>query len=952
MPPKKTPAPALPPGDVPRDKKLKATETMVTVPVAHRDVPVAQEPATLPMKPNLPIPLPQASSMPEAPRFDAGVDTLKTIRAVIAYVQHYLRARLKDDPIFAAFPDIPLHQHSPLEIKAASSEQELLSYKAPWQRTLAVVAFKSTGMYEASANLFWANPFPASDEETILAGDAPSWGNVNEMAELFRMPETAKPGRLALDHRILFPVTLCAHASTLDDFGAETFPGTLRIVTGHAVIYAWYLAMCEALDSPRKEWVASLWQAALTMGLQGVIAKNPEALAVVSMQRHSDMQHTARNLTDSFPAFARKVEIAVRGVTGTAKRLEHCLQHGVRFNGALMHRMLLLAASTYVERVDRETHAMLLALEHKYGRELLTGKYNNLNRVLQLCNQEVDKVPKMWNCTCSELLQHVLHYIEWVLDHHNVQPTNITVEWLDKARDGTIGCVHKVLAKVQLVHHCRSLVRDAPPESKTREELLKVLDCFNSYRTYIAAFDASTLEQTERTEPQGDNVEDPLVALRALYCKTGQNLLDFLFDVFAGDFDKDIGELLRKHSGMIGLLVWTELDGEAGKRLRDVSRQLGIHKHTVSVMGGGAPPPASGRALQRALSNGGCDDGDTDASRAKEVEHERQEVWRQAQAARRRYAAVGVAKYKSAAELQRWLEKQTAAHEYAGKAGEAHRIFVFSADTYGSEGSEPWVKTNPTKDLDVVLKFMTSQTGPADVLLSFDGRNLANRKAMTPIMEQARHLSELWVVYDPTKRLGRRVAWASDSRETAWISLPVPRTAIPTKERSNLPAKWADSTHASFYSGVPQAPWESLPLISEADKEKVLGDAPAKPTAKIFDTERGMPLYWAERKPVLFWEDILFCLDGHMVIDLSPGSGSAGRACLRLGMQYVAACRTEAHASWLANVLDREACELVTTTQSPLFEQTLANLVKTHFADVLEYVREQRAAKDVAPEDE
>ena len=101
-----------------------------------------------------------------------------------------------------------------------------------------------------------------------------------------------------------------------------------------------------------------------------------------------------------------------------------------------------------------------------------------------------------------------------------------------------------------------------------------------------------------------------------------------------------------------------------------------------------------------------------------------------------------------------------------------------------------------------------------------------------------------------------------------------------------------------------------------------------------------------------FWKDILQCLHARTVIDMSPGSGAAGRACLRLGIQYTAACRTNAHASWLGNVLDRESCELIATTKSPLFEQDLAQMIKTHFSDVLSQLEEQRDATDAELEEE
>ena len=72
-----------------------------------------------------------------------------------------------------------------------------------------------------------------------------------------------------------------------------------------------------------------------------------------------------------------------------------------------------------------------------------------------------------------------------------------------------------------------------------------------------------------------------------------------------------------------------------------------------------------------------------------------------------------------------------------------------------------------------------------------------------------------------------------------------------------------------------------------------------------------------------------------------------GRAGVRQSIPYVAACRTDAPRTWLGNALDREACELITKHESPLFETDLAELIKTHFQDVLDQMAEmQRDAGD------
>ena len=112
-----------------------------------------------------------------------------------------------------------------------------------------------------------------------------------------------------------------------------------------------------------------------------------------------------------------------------------------------------------------------------------------------------------------------------------------------------------------------------------------------------------------------------------------------------------------------------------------------------------------------------------------------------------------------------------------------------------------------------------------------------------------------------------------------------------------------------------------------------------------------MPLYWQERKPVELWEDLLLSLDAKMVVDLSPGSGAAGRAAMRLGISYVAACREDAHASWLANILDREACQLIVKPKSQLYDQSLAGVINFHFAEVLAQMDRQANAQDVSDND-
>ena len=121
---------------------------------------------------------------------------------------------------------------------------------------------------------------------------------------------------------------------------------------------------------------------------------------------------------------------------------------------------------------------------------------------------------------------------------------------------------------------------------------------------------------------------------------------------------------------------------------------------------------------------------------------------------------------------------------------------------------------------------------------------------------------------------------------------------------------------------------------------------------RVFCSDHGVPVFWQEKKPTAFWEDIVIMLDAKLVVDLSPGSGALGRACLRQSVPYVVVCATEGHRAWLGNALDQEACELITKNESPLFETDLSEMIKTHYQDVLEVMVEMQREPDSGSHDD
>ena len=142
-----------------------------------------------------------------------------------------------------------------------------MSYKAPWVKDAAPRTLEQTGMYEASANLLWLNPFMEGDTAQLIAGDVPQWRTVLEAVDKFMTLEAGIESSLASPQgtgitRLLFPITVPAYCDCADDGDATGVLGKFRVVAGHIYVWAWYLGMYRALQARDIACVAALWQMA------------------------------------------------------------------------------------------------------------------------------------------------------------------------------------------------------------------------------------------------------------------------------------------------------------------------------------------------------------------------------------------------------------------------------------------------------------------------------------------------------------------------------------------------------------------------------------------------------------------------------------------------------------------------------------------------------------------
>lgn len=399
-----------------------------------------------------------------------------------------------------------------------------------------------------------------------------------------------------------------------------------------------------------------------------------------------------RVLTDSFPAFAKKVLQALEGVPKTDE-LKFAQDRNICFNGVLMNKAMLIAAHLFTEdKINEQAAATLLQIERAHGREVLTSSYTKIVRVVQICTKEAEG----FSLPVHMLINFFLSYLSWALCYDVLSPKAITLETLDKggAKDGNSGLVQTSLAKLALVTHLQLLVQDhklANPKSTVVDELERLFKNFRDYESYASCFRRTrTLaatqgqakgkgeHQDQKAVPQGQDEEEKAAApklaldtdeiietMKRTLSKVGTACLDFLYDVFAGVHDGALKALATSAGGASAIKFADSGTSDFGTCLHELVRLIGSHKQVVSVDTEAPPPPAS-RALRRWASEE-CQE----AGRSAELSRERENVWKQVQQIRRKVANVAVCAFSSEDELQRFFQKCGSAASFVGKPAEA-----------------------------------------------------------------------------------------------------------------------------------------------------------------------------------------------------------------------------------------------------------------------------------------
>ncbi|CAK0804948.1 unnamed protein product, partial [Prorocentrum cordatum] len=268
-------------------------------------------------------------------------------------------------------------------------------------------------------------------------------------------------------------------------------------------------------------------------------------------------------------------------------------------------------------------------------------------------------------------------------------------------------------------------------------------------------------------------------------------------------------------------------------------------------------------------------------------------------------------------------------HRFARKKTDV-RAFVLSAELFPPNVAKQGAKARLCEQLACdeakfkrVIEFFLQKRQTDDILIFFDGRSRANRRAIETVEAKLesggpRAFVECWIVREqPNKKedprsLARAHSYTKNNRETAIFSLPVkgPRKVV---HRLEFNARGESSTADATYTGATMRRLSELPRLSYETKASILGAASCasvdganskKPRLQADVDSKGHPFSHSEVKPISLWQTIMGHHNVTHIVDFTPGSGALAVAAAG-AMEYEGVACNDNHRDWLDFIVDR-----------------------------------------------
>ena len=160
----------------------------------------------------------------------------------------------------------------------------------------------------------------------------------------------------------------------------------------------------------------------------------------------------------------------------------------IRFNGSVINKSMLQAAAAVHAKVDGPCRRVISQIEMKYGRDVISGGYFKIMRVVQFCEKQASD----HDLDFPAALLFIFEGIWFALERKLHGPKHFTQEVLDRNKhDGHAGWLLVTLAKMWMYQHLLGIVDDMStlmPQPGVVPELRRVLAWFESWSSFQTAF--------------------------------------------------------------------------------------------------------------------------------------------------------------------------------------------------------------------------------------------------------------------------------------------------------------------------------------------------------------------------------------------------------------------------------------------------------------------------------
>ena len=865
-----------------------------------------------------------ALQMPELPDCDSdNVDTRKVMQGVIPYVSSHMCLYLFKHTMSSTLSDeTPLHERPPLKIGNAG-KKSMSSYKPAWDHAQCAVSLAESGIYEAAGNIAWFNPEIAG-QNTILPSEDVSWAWLSSYSDVGFQPFV--PEGEEKKARIKFAFTLSGNSTEL---APGKYPADVMLLGAHGHVWAWYLAVLQAMKKDDAQRVLMLLECGLTVTVSLTVARSFQHMLWDSVKYSEVVREATKVMVDNFVVFTRKIMASHRKLT-----VQDLATENIRFNGSMVNATMLKAITSLYPLLTMESMKLFGELTRRYGADMLAGSYGKL-RLLVNAAKATEKD------TSSDLLVWALQALLVQLLRDEAKPAQFTMDTFSKAKDGTPSWIQMCFAQRAVVHQMLVVVRSLAAQDeglakKIEADAIVPLSTPLLYHHMVPV--AGTADDDSEVEIVGEltSNKDFVTSLSEKLPRAGVLVGEFLIKVHDGAYDDILEDLVRSNDldAVLSTMTYDKMK-DLGKDMQEIVKAAHVASDVVGTLAG--PPKASLRELVRRSSEAG--DHDRDAARV-----ERADVWKRAVAQRKKLITLLTVKdSKKAGSYTEAFRKCGACQAFKGVIRESHRLFVMSSDLVNQQGDEPWlVQSKPDeKVFAACLEFLKAQRDPGDMIAAFDGVcGTKVRRDLEDALSNLPSTAEIFMVYDRSWNdwiAGRKHFMMSKNTEVGYVTCAGNRSKLKVQERSQEVAKAGEeSSHWTSYTGVVMPPRASLAQINATDKAQIFPAVPKPLPNKWVGACAGVPLFWGETKSTTFWRQVISEHCVKAVVDLTPGSGALAEACMHTETPYVGFCGHQQHMAWLANVIDRAALKFITKAGTVLYQEDLATHLQELFSDALE----------------